>query len=280
MTHPNRPDSRGYLFYRHSLPVRIMHWATVVLLAILLMSGLNIFEAHPALYWGKSSYNGKAPIMMVGSRQSPQGETVGITRIFGYDFETTGFLGVARNPQGQLIRNTFPSWLTIPGNRWLAMARRWHFFFAWLLVINGLAFLGYSAASRHLRHDLLPTKADWRTLGKTFLDHLRFRHPSGEAARHYNILQKLAYLTVIFLLLPLLILNGLGMSPALDTLYPGWVDLFGGRQSMRTIHFIISWGLVLFTMIHVFQVVVTGLWNNIRSMTTGYYRIRSEESHE
>ncbi len=280
MALPNLPDSRGYLFYRHSLPVRIMHWTTVILLTILLMSGLNIFEAHPALYWGKSSYNGRPPFMVVGSRENTKGEVVGITRIFGHDFVTTGFLGVSSDSQGQLIKNSFPSWLTIPGNRWLAMARRWHFFFAWLLVINGLAFMGYSAASRHLRRDLFPTRKDWRSMGSTFINHLRLRHPSGEAARHYNILQKLAYLTVIFLLLPLIILNGLGMSPALDTLYPGWVDLFGGRQSMRSIHFFVSWALVLFTFIHVFQVIVTGLWNNIRSMITGYYRIRSEEGHE
>lgn len=280
MSVSNRADSRSYLFYRHSLPVRIMHWTTVILLAILLMSGLNIFDAHPALYWGKSSYNGRPPYLIVGSRESSTGELAGITRIFGHDFVTTGFLGVSSDSQGQPDRRAFPSWLTIPGNRWLAMARRWHFFFAWLLVLNGLAFVGYSAASRHLRRDLFPTREDWRSMGRTFIDHLRFRHPSGEAARHYNILQKLAYLTVIFLLLPLIILNGLGMSPTLDTLFPGWVDIFGGRQSMRTIHFIVSWALVLFTFIHVFQVIVTGLWNNIRSMVTGYYRIRSEEGHE
>jgi len=134
--------------------------------------------------------------------------------------------------------------------------------------------------SRHLQHDLIPTRQDWRSIGGTIVDHLRFRHPRGEAAKNYNILQKCAYLGVIFFLLPLMIMMGLGMSPALDALFPGWVDIFSGRQSIRTIHFIIAWALVLFVMIHVFMVIITGFWNNLRSMFTGYYRIKSEAAHE
>jgi thiosulfate reductase cytochrome b subunit len=109
---------------------------------------------------------------------------------------------------------------------------------------------------------------------------LRFRHEKGEAATRYNVLQKLAYLIVIFVLLPLVILMGLAMSPRIDTLFTGWVDLFGGRQSARTIHFIAAWLIVAFVLIHVFQVIVTGLWNNLRSMITGRYRIPPEASHE
>ncbi len=174
----------------------------------------------------------------------------------------------------------FPSWLTVPDLQWLAMARRWHFFFAWLLVINGIAFVTYSVAGRHLRRDLLPTAEDWRSIGKSVIDHLRFSHPTGEAARRYNVLQKFAYLAVIFILLPLMILMGLSMSPALDALYPRWVDIFSGRQSIRTIHFIIAWLLVLFVVIHVFEVMISGLWNNLRSMITGKYKIESEKNHE
>lgn len=272
--------SRGYLYYRHSLPVRTMHWINAALLAILLMSGLNIFNAHPALYWGKSSYEGKPPIMVVGSRENAEGSLSGYTRVFGYEFDTTGVLGVSKNPRGRIVRTGFPSWLTIPSYRWLAMARRWHFFFAWLLVINGLCFVGYTVASRHLRDDLFPTIRDWRSIGRTIVDTALFRHPKGDAARYYTILQKLAYLAVIFLLLPLAILNGLGMSPALNALWPGWVDVFGGRQSMRTLHFVVAWALVLFTIIHVFQVTVTGIWNNIRSMVTGYYKINPVKGDE
>jgi thiosulfate reductase cytochrome b subunit len=102
----------------------------------------------------------------------------------------------------------------------------------------------------------------------------------GKATKRYNILQKLAYLAVIFFLLPLMILMGLGMSPALDDLYPGWVDVFFGRQSIRTIHFVVACGLVLFVMIHVFEVIINGFWNNLRSMITGYYRVKLETDHE
>jgi thiosulfate reductase cytochrome b subunit len=149
-----------------------------------------------------------------------------------------------------------------------------------VVVINGFAYVAYSAASRHLARDLAPDRSDWRSLGRSIRDHLRFRHPTGEAARRYNVLQKLAYLAVIFVLLPLIVLMGLAMSPWMNTVLPGWVDLFGGRQSARTIHFIVAWLLVAFVLIHVFEVVVSGLWNHLRSMITGRYRIRTEQSHE
>jgi thiosulfate reductase cytochrome b subunit len=94
------------------------------------------------------------------------------------------------------------------------------------------------------------------------------------------VLQKSAYLVVIFVLLPLIILMGLAMSPWLDSLFAGWVDIFGGRQAARTIHFIVAWLLVAFVFIHVFEVIITGLWNNLRSMITGRYRVTQEGIHE
>jgi thiosulfate reductase cytochrome b subunit len=169
--------------YRHTLPLRIMHWINAACLLVLLGSGLQIFNAHPALYWGKSSYTGAGPILAPGP---------------------------------------FPGWITLPGVQWLAMGRRWHFFFAWVLVANGLAYVAYSVASRHLRR---------------------------------------------------LILMGLGMSPALDTVVQGWVDFFGGRQSVRTLHFAAAMLLVAFVAAHVFEVLVSGAWNNLRSMVTGRYRL-------
>lgn len=280
MTGSKHAVSNGYRYYRHTMPMRIMHWINVILLAILLMSGLSIFNAHPALYWGKSSYTGVSPFLELTGGTNEKGVISGVTRIFGYEFDTTGFLGASKNSRGQLIERGFPSWLTIPSGQWLAMARRWHLFFAWLLVVNGLAFVIYSTATKHFCRDLLPRKRDWRSIGKTVIDHLRFRHPTGEAAKYYNILQKIAYLGVIFLLLPLGIINGLGMSPALDTLLTGWVDVFGGRQSMRTIHVFVAWTVVLFVIIHVFMVIVTGFWNNLRSMITGNYWISLETDHE
>lgn len=271
--------AEGTLYYRHALPVRIMHWLNLILLAILLMSGLNIFNAHPALYWGKQSYSGALPLLEMQSRETDEGDVRGVTRIFGHEFNTTGVLGASGNAEGETVGRGFPSWLTIPGDQWLAVARRWHFFFAWLLAVNGIGFVGYSIASGHLRRDLLPTGKDWCSIGSSIVDHLLFRRPKGEAARHYNVLQKFAYLSVIFLLLPLVALMGLGMSPALDALIPGWVGIFGGRQSVRTFHFVVAWALVLFTFIHVFQVIVNGFWNNLRSMITGNFRIKSEGNH-
>ena len=275
------PRRRGtYLYYRHALPVRVMHWINVIALTVLLMSGLNIFSAHPALYWGKSSYTGRGPVFEIGAGEDNRGNTVGVTRVLGHDFVTTGALGAARAADGEVVERTFPSWLTIPGNRWLAMARRWHFFFAWVFVINGLCYLGYSIGSRHLSRDLAPDRTDWRSIGRSIVDHLRFRHPVGEAAKRYNVLQKLAYLVVIFVLLPTVILMGLAMSPRLDTVLPGWVDFFGGRQSARTIHFIAAWLIVAFVLVHVFEVVVAGFWNELRSMITGRYRVHVEAPDE
>ncbi|HEX7971458.1 MAG TPA: cytochrome b/b6 domain-containing protein [Thiobacillus sp.] len=269
-------QTRWYL--RHAWPVRLMHWINVLAFFLLLMSGLQIFNAHPALNWGKSSYTGRPPILQMDARMDAQGNPMGITRIFGHEFDTTGVLGVSAGMDGQPTERGFPAWITLPGPQWLAMGRRWHLFFAWGLVVNGLAYLLYTLASRHLTRDLAPTPADWRSFGQSIKDHLLLRHPQGEAARRYNILQKLAYLSVIFVWFPLLVLMGWAMSPGLDALFPGWIDVFGGRQSARTIHFVVAWLLVMFVFIHLFQVVVSGFWNNLRSMVTGRYRIDEIEN--
>ena len=269
---PTKPV--GALYYRHRLPVRTMHWINVVALTILLMSGLNIFDAHSALYWGKSSYTGAGPIFAIGARMDTGGNAHGVTRVFGHEFDTTGILGVSTDRDGDVMGRSFPWWATIPDNRWLSMARSWHFFFAWVLVLNGLAYIVWSIASRHLARDLAPDRNDLRSIGQSIRDHLRFRHPTGEAAKRYNVLQKLTYLGVIFVLVPLVILMGLALSPWADTVWPGWVDVFGGRQSARTIHFIAAWLLVGFVLIHVFEVIIAGPWNHLRSMITGRYRVK------
>jgi len=269
-----RPDraARGYLYHRHALIVRITHWINAIALAILLMSGLNIFNAHPSLSWGRSSYSNRAPIFETGAATAADGRLIGTTRIFNRNFDTTGVLGVSSDGGRQVVKG-FPSWITVPSFAWLAMARHWHFFFAWLLVINGCVYLAFSIFSRHLAHDLLPTKLDWRSVGHSIIDHVRFRHPTGVAATRYNVLQKVAYLAVILVLVPLMILTGSAMSPRLDSLQPGWIELLGGRQSARTLHFAVAWTLVLFVLVHVFEVLVSGVWNNLRSMITGRYRI-------
>ncbi len=139
-----------------------------------------------------------------------------------------------------------------------------------------------SLFSRHLSRDLLPSGRELRGTGRSVVDHLLFRHPQGEAARRYNVLQKISYGLVIFVLLPLTLLTGLTMSPWINAAFPALLTFFDGRQSARTIHFIVAFSLVAFTLIHVFMVVVTGLWNNLRSMLTGRYAIKhaSGESHD
>jgi thiosulfate reductase cytochrome b subunit len=174
---------------------------------------------------------------------------------------------------GQPQERAFPSWATIPSQQNLASGRRWHFLFAWALVLNGLIYLASGLLSRHITRDLAPTGGDLRHLPRSIWDHLRFRFPEGEEARRYNVLQKLTYLLVLFLILPVLILAGLTMSPGLDTAFPWLLDLFGGRQSARTIHFLCAFALVLFTIVHLIEVLISGFFNNMRSMITGRYDI-------
>ncbi|HUP06241.1 MAG TPA: cytochrome b/b6 domain-containing protein [Caldimonas sp.] len=260
-------------FYRHRLPVRVMHWINVVCLAVLLMSGLGIFNAHPALYWGRDSTFAH-PWLAIWSKNTPHGP-VGVTRIAGKDFETTGVLGLSQS-NGQPNPHAFPTWATIPGWYSLALARHWHFFFAWIFVINGACYLLWTIFSRHLVRDLVPTREELMNIGRSFVDHLKFRHPTGDAAKRYNVLQSLTYLIVIFGLLPLVVLAGLAMSPRVDSVYTGWVELLGGRQSARTLHFLAAFGLLAFVLVHVFEVIVSGVWNEMRSMITGWYVVPRE----
>jgi thiosulfate reductase cytochrome b subunit len=262
--------------YRHRLPVRIMHWTNVICFFVMLMSGLGIFNAHPSLYWGRDSQF-DAPLLSIRAEPGPGGEPRGVTHIGAHRFDTSGVLGASRaSGDARPSARAFPAWATLPGPQSLATARNWHLFFAWVFVANGLAYVLYTVASGHLRRDLVPTGAELRGIGSSVKDHLRLRHPAGAAARRYNVLQNLAYLGVIFVVLPLIVVAGLGMSPRMDTLFGGWVDLLGGRQSARTLHFVAACLLVAFVAVHLFEVIVTGLWNNLRSMITGYYRVPGE----
>src|SRR6187455_2075663 len=215
------PAAAPRRIYRHALPVRLMHWINVACLTILLGSGLNIFNAHPALYWGDDS-SGK-PWLAMRAENTAAGP-VGKTRIAGSDFDTSGVLGLS-NVDGRPTARGFPSWATIPGPQWLAMARHWHLFFAWLFIINGVAYVLYTLFSRHLVRDLVPTRVELRNIGRSIVDHLKLKHPTGDAATRYNVLQSLTYLIVIFGLLPLVVIAGLAMSPRLDAVITGWVDL-------------------------------------------------------
>ena len=255
-------------YRRHAAPVRVTHWINVICFTLLLMSGLQIFNAHPALYVGERS-DFDHPAMSIQAHPSANG-LVGETMILGHSFDTTGVLGVS-NEGGQVSRRAFPSWVTVPSFQDLATGRRWHFFFAWLLVLNALGYLVWGIASWHFVRDLLPSREELGHVGKEFLEHLRLRFPRGDAAKRYNVLQQLAYLLVVFVLLPLMILTGLTMSPGIDSAVPQLLTLFGGRQTARLIHFVTASSLVLFVIVHFVMVLISGVWNNLRSMITGWY---------
>jgi thiosulfate reductase cytochrome b subunit len=271
--------SQPEVIRRHSLAVRLTHWINVVCLAMLLMSGLAIFNAHPLLYWGHTGHRGMPFVFGIGAK-TEDGRAVGITRIAEVDFDTTGVLGVSYDGDGRALRRAFPPWLTLPSNASLALARDWHFLLAWLFVINGAVYLGFSLLSGHVRRDLLPGVKELRPrhIGGVILGHLRLRFPRGEEDRRYNVLQKLAYLAVVFGLLPVMVLSGLTMSPAVTAAAPLLFDLFGGRQSARTIHFITANLLVLFVLVHIILVLLSGAFNRLRAMVTGRYVIRPERT--
>jgi thiosulfate reductase cytochrome b subunit len=260
---------------RHSVITRLTHWINVLAVSLLLMSGLQIFNAHPALYWGaKSSF--ERPWLLIAAAERG-GEPVGLTHVAGQAFVTTGVLGWSGGPAAGENR-AFPAWATVPSWRDLAAGRRWHFFFAWLFALNGLVYLAAGLIGGHVRRDLWPARGELAPghLWGEVVAHARLRFPKGEQAKRYNILQKLAYLAVVLALLPLMLATGLTMSPGIDAAAPWLLDLFGGRQSARSIHFICASLIVLFVVVHLVMVVASGPWNNLRSMITGRYAVEIE----
>jgi len=240
MAEPPGPAPR-LIAYRHRLPTRLWHWVNALVVFVMLMSGLMIFNAHPHLYWGAYGAN--------------------------FDHPWLTFKG-----------RPIPGWATIPSTYNLAAARRWHLAFAWLLVVGLLLFLVTSFINRHAQRDLAPAKDEVRpsSVWHDIREHARLRFPKGEAALRYNILQKLSYVTVIFLLLPLMVLTGLAMSPAMDAAWPWLLVLFEGRQSARSIHFITAMVILAFIIVHLLMVVLAGPINEIRSMITGRFRVPPE----
>ena len=221
---------------RHRLATRLWHWINAVALFILLGSGLGISNAHPRLYWGP----------------------------YGANFDRAW----AQVPH-------FPGWLTIPASYDLAMSRRWHLFFALVLGFGLLAFMVASLVNRHFRRDLTITRADVssRHLAEDVRDHLRFRFHDADDPGRYNSLQKWSYIAVIFMLLPVMIATGLALSPGMDAGWPWLLDLFGGRQSARSVHFVAAVLLAGFTIVHLTLVILAGVWNELRSMLSGWWRV-------
>lgn len=242
MSEPESPD----VICRHALSTRLWHWVTAVSVIILLGSGLMILNAHGQLYWGEYGANYDRPW-----------------------FKLIWIFDTAR----------VPGWLTIPSTYNLALARRWHLFFALVLGFALLAYMIVSLINRHFQRDLRIRRSELSRghLIADFRSHLALRFHDPDNPRAYNIFQKISYAGVIFVLLPLVIFTGLAMSPGMNAAWPWLLDIFGGRQSARSIHFIVAMLLALFIIVHLALVILAGPLNELRSMLTGKWRVPPEE---
>jgi thiosulfate reductase cytochrome b subunit len=223
---------------RHSALVRITHWLTTIAFLLLLVTGAEILLSHPRFYWGETGNVNTAPLFKLPVPSSR-------------DTVPTGYGYVLPDQNG-----------------W---SRYLHFQSAWLLVLTGLVYVAYGLVRGHFRRNLLPASPDLapRTLGSVIAGHLRFKRPSESEAWSYNVLQRLSYLVVIFVLIPLVIWTGLALSPAVESAVPAAVLLLGGHQSARTLHFFVSVLLVLFLLVHVFMVWMAGFRKRVGAMITG-----------
>jgi thiosulfate reductase cytochrome b subunit len=223
---------------RHSLLVRVTHWITALCFIALLVSGAEIVISHPRFYWGE---NGNVLTPVLFKLPIPSSRSL----------VPTGYGYVMPDQNG-----------------W---SRYLHFQSAWVAVFAGLLYVIGGLLSGHFGNNLMPGRADlsWRAFWKAVVGHLRFERPGAEEAWSYNLLQRLSYLGVIFVLFPLVIWTGLAMSPAFTSAVPVSVTLLGGRQSARTIHFLVSVALTLFLLVHVGMVWFAGFWSRMRAMITG-----------
>ena len=215
---------------RHALSTRLWHWVNALSLIVLFMSGLNISNAHPHLYWGQWGF---AP--------------------------STAWLDVVR----------FPGWATIPDHYSLAGARDWHVLFAWVFAVSLLLFMLAALFNGHFRRDIATGWKDWKPAAVWFdiRAHLRFEFDHGGSK--YNFLQKAAYGVVLFILLPLMIFTGMAISPGTDAAWPFLLDVFGGRQSARSVHFIVAWSLFFFFLLHIVLVLLNKPARHVGEMITG-----------
>lgn len=223
---------------RHSAMVRVTHWLTTFAFLALLVTGVEILISHPRFYWGETG-------------------NVNMTPLFSFHI-----------PSSRASVPTGYGYVLPDQNGW---SRYLHFQSAWVLVLTGLVYAAFGFISGHFRNNLFPALSDLSPgkLVKAIAGHLRFRRPSEEEAWSYNLIQRLTYLLVIFVLFPLIILTGLAMSPAFNSAIPFVVSIFGGRQSARTLHFVLTVFLVLFLLVHVFMVFLAGFRSRVGAMITG-----------
>jgi len=268
--------------YRHPVPVRLWHWLSAGAVGMLLFTGFNILNVHPRLYWGDVGNESTIPAagLLITEAGGPNPKTLpapAALKLGDRSWDVTGMLGVAQDAGADGMYFV----LVATPDRWhFGAMRAWHFLFAWVLVLAWLAYATYLVFSGRLRRVLWPS-AEQRWLGAFARDawaHLRLRRARGDAARDYNPPQKGTYLVVLLVLIPLAVATGLTMSNAVTARFPELYGVFGGRQSARTLHALCALLLTLFAVVHVLQVFVAGFWNEVRSMLTGYFRIRGGES--
>lgn len=251
--------------YRHPIAVRLAHWVGALALVILAMSGMQIFNAHPSLYASDASDFQRPVLSISGSLDAdpPQGWVqVGMRR-----FYTTHVLGYGPDGEGGETVRAFPSWATIPAYQDLADGRRWHLFSAWIFVICALVYARWAFGLR-------PSLADLRALPAALKAHLLPWRVKPRA--HLNPMQKLTYFGVVFIVVPIVVLSGLALGPSVDSWAPWLPALFGGRQFARIWHFGGMLALMAFFLIHLVMVALTGVWNNLRSMITGWFAVEPE----
>jgi thiosulfate reductase cytochrome b subunit len=223
---------------RHSATVRITHWIATLCFFALLVSGIEVLISHPRFYWGETGNSLSTPLFRIPIPASRAHVPTG----YGY---------------------------TLPDqNGW---SRALHFQSAWGLVIAGFAYLLYGFVAGHFRRNLLPKagESSFRNIKQYITHHMRFQKPTAEEAHSYNVLQRIAYLKVVFILFPLIVWTGLALSPSFNAAFPLGVTLLGGRQTARTLHFFVTCALVLFLLVHVAMVWRAGFWSRMRAMITG-----------
>ncbi len=264
----------GQRVYRHTIAARVTHWLWTLAMLVLVMSGLQIFNAAPYLDASDNS-NPARRILSFDAQKTADGKPIGTTTVFGHTFTTTHVLGYTDDGQGGEEERAFPGALTLPATQDLADGRVWHLFFGWVLVLSLVTYIVVGAIRKDLR-ELILRPSD---LPKLLPMQLYYFHLRKEPPPHgtYNPLQKAAYTVVLFGFIPLIILTGMALSPGIDAISGPLVWILGGRQFARTWHFSLMVLLIGYFATHMVLVFSTGPWNNIRSMITGWYRLKDHD---
>lgn len=217
----------------HSISVRICHWINLVASVYLVVSGIHILLDFPELYWGHTGYRGYPALFKLAD--------------WGLSWDAAGKLG---------------------DRRW---GRNYHITFAWVFLINGLIYVGWNLYTRHFRNRMMPSREEMTAarLRTEVADHVRWRWRRHGSSGEYGVLQKMSYLLLIFVFMPFMIMSGVAQSPGYTAAMPWLLDLFGGRQSARTLHTIGTVVLVLFVIVHLLEIVAAGFFSRVRSMITG-----------